>query len=73
MTSKKIEYAYDVTNPVESYIFIYLMCAIGIVIGSTAVCLCWHMCRHHSRRRQTPSELQVQSVAPNLEMQNSRY
>ena len=64
VTSKKIEFAYDTLKSIESYIVIYLMCAIGLLIGFTAFCLCWKMYR---QRIEPPSEMEQS----NLEQQNS--
>ena len=66
VTSKKIEYAYDTIKSVEYYIFIYLMSAIGLLIGFTAFCLCWKMYRHRPR-----SESQSETVQSDLELQNT--
>ena len=72
VTSKKIEHAYDIVHPIESYIFIYLMCAIGVIIGSVGFCLCWHVCKHF-RRRHLQSDMQNVEPQQNTQVQSSRF
>ena len=74
VTSKKIEFAYDTLKSAESYIFIYLMCAIAVLIGFTAFCLCWKMYRHRVDPQSYSVDPQSQSdtVQSDLEMQSAR-
>ena len=72
VTSKKIDYAYDIVHPVESYIFIYLLCAIGVIIGSVGFCLCWHVYRN-IRHRHFQSETQTVQFQQDNPANTSRF